>query len=275
MATPTLTKTVTGTTKVQSERRRLLTVLADLKTERSSFDAHWQDIANHFRPRRGRFTVTETNRGDKRRTKIIDNTGSLASRTLASGMMSGITSPARPWFKLSTANPELNENANVKRWLDDVTRDLRTVLLKSNFYKIVPMTYGDIGDFATAAMSMEEDFENVVHFDSFPLGTFYISHDVKGNLQVFAREFRMKVRQLIDKFGRAKGPKEEDIDWSKFSRSVRDLYENDNREKWVEVCHMILPNDKIRSVETRIKVQKDFVDLFRGRTRGQQSNPGN
>ena len=45
--------------------------------------------------------------GDRRNSKIIDPTASLASSVLSSGMMSGITSPARPWFRLATPDPDL------------------------------------------------------------------------------------------------------------------------------------------------------------------------
>ena len=51
---------------------------AALKTERSSWDAHWKDLSEQFMPRAGRFQTTDRNRGDKRHNSIIDNTGLLA-----------------------------------------------------------------------------------------------------------------------------------------------------------------------------------------------------
>ena len=58
--------------------------------------------------------MSDTNKGDKRHRAILDNTGTRALRTLAGGMMAGMTSPARPWFRLTTANPELDEEQAVK-----------------------------------------------------------------------------------------------------------------------------------------------------------------
>ena len=71
-----------------------------LKSERSSWMTHWEQISRVLLPRAGRFLVTDNNRGDKRHNKILDNTGTRALRTLSGGMMAGMTSPARPWFRL-------------------------------------------------------------------------------------------------------------------------------------------------------------------------------
>ena len=82
-----------------------------LKEERSSWMSHWKDISEVLLPRAGRFLPTENNRGGKAAfRKILDSTGTRALRTLSGGMMSGMTSPARPWFRLTTFNPELAES---------------------------------------------------------------------------------------------------------------------------------------------------------------------
>jgi len=69
--------------------------MASLRNERLSWWTHWQDLSNYIMPRRGRFLLSpnQSNLGDMRNQKIIDNTGTLAARTLASGLMAGLTSP--------------------------------------------------------------------------------------------------------------------------------------------------------------------------------------
>ena len=69
--------------------------LTQLKNERETFVAHWKDINEYLLPRRGRFITSDVNKGDKRNNKIIDGEGGQALNTLVSGMMSGVTSPAR------------------------------------------------------------------------------------------------------------------------------------------------------------------------------------
>src|SRR5262245_49551761 len=125
----------------KSKRTLLEQMRTSLESERSSFISQWRDLNDFILPTRARFQMTDSNRGNRRSTKIIDSTAKLAARTLSSGMMSGITSPARPWFRLTTPDPELAEYASVKSWLYETTSRMRSVLARSNFYQKAPMLY--------------------------------------------------------------------------------------------------------------------------------------
>ena len=92
---------------------------SSLKSERASWKAHWQEITTYLLPRNGRYFVEDRNRGERRHNAIYDSTATRALRVLGAGMMAGATSPARPWFKLATADPELNKYDPVERWLFD------------------------------------------------------------------------------------------------------------------------------------------------------------
>ena len=98
---------------------------AQLTNDRSSFEPHWRELSDFINPRGSRFLVTDVNRDDRRNTKIVDPTATLAARTLSSGMMSGITSPARPWFKLSLREHDAAEFGPVKLWLSIAEERLR------------------------------------------------------------------------------------------------------------------------------------------------------
>ena len=47
-------------------------------------------------------------------------------------MMAGLTSPARPWFRLMTPDPALSEYAPVKEWLWMVEQRMRGVLRETD-----------------------------------------------------------------------------------------------------------------------------------------------
>lgn len=215
---------------------------SQLSNERTTFLAHWRDLGEYILPRRPRFQTFDVNRGDRRNQKIVDSTATLAIRTLRSGMMAGVTSPARPWFRLATANPALMDNEAVKEWLHEVSQIMSDIFLRSNLYNALPVVYGDIGVFATSAMLVEEDFERVMRFYVFPIGSYYISCNERGQVDTFFREFRMTIRNLLKKFGK-KLPNGE-WDWSNFSTYVKQAYDNSNDEAWVEVRHVIYPNDQ-------------------------------
>lgn len=231
---------VTANYGPQTKRERYETMRQELANERTSFETHWEDLANFILPRRLRFQVTDTNRGERKNRNIYDATATMAARTLRSGMMSGVTSPARPWFRLATPDPELNEFGRVKSWLEDTSRRMRTVFDRSNLYTTLPLIYGDIGTFGTAAMIQEESFEKVTRFRAFPVGSYYLAADFEGRVNVFVREFRITVRNLVEEY--VERTASGGYDWSNVSRHAKDAWDNGRYGQWVDVVHVIAPN---------------------------------
>lgn len=230
--------------QAESKRKSLDRRLGELTTERSSFIRHWQDLSDYILPRQARFTVTDRNRGDRKNTKIIDNTATLAVRTLSSGMMSGITSPARPWFSLRTGDPALNEFTPVKMWLDLVKSRMQEIFLRSNLYTTLPITYGDLGVFGTNAFAVLEDDEDVIRCYPFPIGSYALGNSYRGNTDSIYREYQATVRQLVGQFGLAN-----------CSQSVRNQWERGNGETWIDVVHAVEPNQDYneQKAESRYK----------------------
>lgn len=231
-------------------RSKLELLRSELENERSTFMSHWRDLADFILPRRTQFQTTDSNRGDRRNLKLLDNTPTLAARTLRSGMMAGVTSPARPWFRLNTPDPDLAESAPVKSWLHIVTSRMASIFLKSNLYKALPIVYGDMGTFATAAMSVEEDLESVIRCTVFPVGSYMISCDDKGRVRTFFREFPFTIRQIVERFGKKKDgqgvdrdTRGDDIDWTNISDAVKNEWMGGNRETRIDIYHAIYPND--------------------------------
>ncbi len=243
-------------------RRQQFNILkSELESERSSFISHWRDISDHILPRRARFNVTDTNRGEKKNQKIIDSTATLAARTLRSGMMAGITSPARPWFRITTPDPELAEFGSVRKWLDIVGQRMSTSYLRSNIYNILPVMYGDLGVFGTAPISIEEDFSGeVVHAKSFPIGSYCIAKDHFGRVNTFFREFRMTVAQVVETFG-MKDMNTGSAKWDNMSTHVKNLYDQGQYQAWIDVCHVIMPNNEYNPKKPLSKYKK-FLSYY-------------
>jgi hypothetical protein len=213
--------------------------------EAESFVPHWKLLSENFLPRRGRFMINDVNEGDRRHNEIIDATGMYAVRTLRSGMMAGASNPSRNWFKLSTPGGTDEENPEVRFYLHKVTNDMRQIFLKSNLYNVLPIAYGDMSVFGTAAVLVEEDFDKVMRFTSIPVGSFYIANDPKGKVNTFARQFRWTVKETVEKFGRL-GPKEKILNKENFSEPVVDAWENGRRQEKVDIIHVIGPNPEYK-----------------------------
>ena len=241
--------------KYLSERQHYDILEAQLREERLSFKNAYRDLSKYILPRRSRFFTSDVNRGDRRNLDIIDSTASLASRTLSSGMMTGITSPARSWFKLNTDNANLGKSENVKQYLSEVTDLMRGMFLRSNLYNVLPVLYGDVGTFGTGCIYMEEDMEDAVNFMCFPVGSYMIANDNKGRARVFFREFQMSVRQIVEKFGMSDLEEVGAIDWKNISQHVKDQYDQGQYESMVDIAHFISPNDEYhaKKLESRYK----------------------
>lgn len=213
-----------------SKRKLLLSRWGQLCNERESWMAHWKEISDYLLPRSGRFFVDDRNRGDKRHNNIYDSTGTRALRVLAAGMMAGMTSPARPWFRLTTSDPQLDESAAVKAWLADVTRLMQMVFAKSNTYRALHSMYEELGAFGTASTIVLADFNSVIHHYTLTTGEFAMAADHRGQVNTLYREFQMTVAQMVREFGR-----------NNCSPTVQTLFDRGALEQWVTIMHAIEP----------------------------------
>lgn len=212
------------------KRDRTLKRWSSLKTERSSWESHWREISDYLLPRSGRFFVSDRNRGTRRHNNIYDSTGTRALRVLAAGMMAGMTSPARPWFRLSTSDPALDESAAVKQWLADVQRLMLMVFAKSNTYRALHGMYEELGGFGTGASIVLPNFDSVIHHHQLTVGEYAISTNDLGIVDTLYREFDMTVHQMVSQFG-----------LKNVSQTVRNFYDKGNLDTWVTVVHAIEP----------------------------------
>ena len=256
------------------KRQRYELLRSQLDTEFNSFLSQYRDLNDFILPSRGRFFITDVNKGDRRNLKIYDNTAYMAARTLSSGMMAGVTSPARGWYKLTTPDPDLAENGAVKQWLHVVTQRMSTLFQRSNLYNVLPNLYGDLGVFGTSAMLMEEDFQRTSRFYSFPTGTYRIAKDMNGRVNVFYREFRMTVRQVVEMFGE-RDAKTGAAKWDNISKHVKALWDQGNYEVWVDICHVIEPNERWNPNKPDAKFKKFSSCYYERGTTGKTGTGNN
>lgn len=221
-----------------------------LKLERASWFDHWQEISRFLLPRNGRFLISESSDGGKKHNNILDSTGTKALRVLGAGLMAGITSPARPWFRLTTADPDLADHHAVKDWLHEVTNRMRFVISQSNIYNALHGLYEELGAFGTACMLLMPDYDTVVRAVPFTIGEFAIDTDSAGRVNTVYRSFTMSVAQLIDEFG---------ID--NVSKYVQGLYRNGTLDKRVEVVHAIEPR-KYRDPNGKWNKDLPFASVY-------------
>lgn len=231
----------------KSKRERYAQLFESIKSERSGggFDSTWREIAAVIAPRRTRFSTSDRNKGDRRDKTILDSTARFAARTLSSGLHAGLTSPARPWMKLTTPDPQLAEYGPVKNWLHVVTTRMRTIFQQTNLYNILPLAYFDMGVFGTAASALLEDSRDLFRGYHYAIGTYGVALDERGKVSTFVREYELSVRQVVKQFGVKPGATS--IDWSNISDAVKRQWDLGNYEQAVTVTWIVQPNVEARA----------------------------
>lgn len=231
-----------------------------MKSERASFDPYWKDISDFISTKTSRYLRTDRNRGDKVAQKIINETATQALRTLESGMMAGMSSPARPWFVLGPPDPEMKKFGPVKNWLDTVTKIMLEAFARSNLYSALPKAFSSIGAYGTAAFGVLEDEKEIFRCYPFPVGSFMIDCNERLNVDACYREFSMTVRQIVEKFG-MKDEKTGAYRWDMFSSTVKNAWDQSNYGVWIPVTHAVEPNH-FKDDESLLSKNKPYMSVY-------------
>lgn len=177
-----------------------------LRTERTGWDAAWDDLAELFLPTRWRADTDETSYKQPRlNARLVNSVGVLSMRTLAAGLHGGMTSPVRPWFRLQLAAGEMDESSGVHAWLDEVTQRMQIVLHQSNFYDCIHGLYSDLGTFGTGLLVEVADADGL-HFHLARAGEYALDVDNAGNVDTFFRRLHMTARQIVAQWGESAVP---------------------------------------------------------------------
>lgn len=209
--------------------------LEGLRSDRYSWWAHWSQLAEMFLPRRYKWFVTpnQANRGTQMNQSIIDETGVIAARTLASGMLTGMTPPTKAWFSLGLRHLDYIPYGPVKQWLAEVERRILRVLAESNIYTTLATFYHELAVFGTAALIIYEDSDEVIRAYGPCLGEYFLGVNGRMDVDSLYREYTYTIKQAVDEFGLAN-----------VTDSTRDAYRQGGAQltREIVICHAIEPN---------------------------------
>lgn len=223
--------------------------LTELRSMRSPWEDQWREIADNIAPNRLRIQA-DGNKGKQDRSKIIDSTASQALRTLASGMHSGITSPSRPWFRLTTFDPDLREFSPVKTYLSKAEQMMREVFQASNLYRAFHMGYGDIGAFGQSAAILVRDEANFIRLLPLVHGSFWIGRDDTGTATTLYRQLYWSTENIVSRFG-----------LENCSVTVKNCYSRGDYSAKHTLYHAIEPR-KYRQIGKIDKANKPYASCY-------------
>lgn len=176
----------------------------NLKSERFSWEDHWQDLAKYVIPRKAYINQVKTP-GQKVSSSVYDSTAIKANKILAAGLHGYLTNPASRWFALRTQRKSLMEAREVKIWFKEVEDEIYNTLNSSNFDQQIHELYLDLPCFGTAGLYQEEDEAQRVRFRTIPISELFIIENSRGFVDTVYREFEYTVSQAYERWSNKVG----------------------------------------------------------------------
>lgn len=176
--------------------------LGSLKSERTVHEQVWRDSYDYTFPLRGdgfSGTIVDAQQGQSKKAKVLDSTGTDASRTLASSIMSGLTPANALWFELDTGE----ETQDEKRWLDHSALTVWTNIHQANFDAEAFESCIDVVAAGWFVLFIDEDrIDGGLQFQQWAIsGCFVASTRIDGLVDTIYREHELTAETVVARYG--------------------------------------------------------------------------
>jgi len=229
--------------------RVLLKRLDKLAVQRSTWEHHWQEVAEYVVPRKADVTKQRSS-GDKRMEQIYDGTAIHAAEMLSASLHGMLTNPSMQWFDLAYLDEDLNTDDEAKEYLEAVTEIMQREFQRSNFAEQIHELYSDLVTFGTGVMMIDAAPEaQGVRFGTRHISECYLSEDQFGRVDTVFRKFKMPVRSVAMMFGA------ENLGEKMQRKLERDPYEE------VTLVHIVMPRTE-RDVQRIDANNKPFASIY-------------
>lgn len=200
-----------------------------LKQERSSWEDLWRDIRDYCLPDLGCFSGEDATQGSKRYRKILDAEAIGCADVLAAGLLGGVSSPSRPWLRLTTMDPDLDKNHVVKEWLNKVQDLLLLYFSKAECYNALHQSYLELPVFGTACTIVKPHPEQLISLQNLTIGEYWLAEDDYGKVDTMYRRLSLTAKQMVQQWG-----------FEAVNNDVRQAFEKDPFARF-NVIHAIEP----------------------------------
>jgi len=161
-----------------------------LISERSVWESHWREVAQHVLPRSDFFQGRDLS-GDKHTEKIYDATACLALGRFTASMESMLIPRTQRWHGLRSKRAELHEDPAVRIWLDSVC-DLLFAMryaARANFSSQANDAFCSMGAFGTGVMFIESEGDEL-RYRSVHISEVCIAENAHGLIDTVFRKER-------------------------------------------------------------------------------------
>lgn len=203
-----------------------------MEADRQTWMAHWTDCARLCLPRADDFN-TKRESGAKRMETIYDGTQILANERFAAILESLLTPRTQRWHRLKSPDEELNEDAEVKRYFEEVNNILFSARYspRANYASQQHEIYVGLGALGTGCLFIDDMIGQGIRYKSIHLSQIFISEDQWGQIDMLYRKWAMTARQWVQKFKEKTPPK------------IKEAAAK-TPEKTFDCIHAVMPNDE-------------------------------
>ena len=124
-----------------------------------------------------------------------------ANYNFASGFFSHMFPPNTVWARYRHPSPLMMQNERVAEYFEEVSRIAHRILIGSNFAQEEFQALLSMGCFGTNCLTLEEDDKNIIRFKNIVVSNIRIDEYHLGEVDTIAREFKLTIRQAIQKYG--------------------------------------------------------------------------
>ncbi|WP_435310651.1 portal protein [Primorskyibacter sedentarius] len=177
-----------------------------LKADKANFEPIFNNIRTYVTPNRDAIYQPASAAQQTGTRERFDSTAVHAAQLLASSIQGAFNPTTTAWYELAFREDELNDNEDVKDWLEDCTKRMHKVYQTSNFGTAHREGYIDLVGPGTSAIQQDElprneygEFTGVT-FQAFPVNEYTFVEGADGLVNQFFREFKLTAIQAFEKF---------------------------------------------------------------------------
>lgn len=199
------------------------------------------EIAGLCMPTRSKQIVENaksTNRSASAKSTLYDGHPIRSFEICANGMLSGLSSRSRAWFRPVLIDEGLMGYHPVRLWLDDLATRMYAAFSMTNFYEAALSVYLEMAGFGTGANIMvgNDDTISVNHPQTF--GEYAIATGEDGRPNALARSFTLSAGQMVEKFVADRFDSQK-LDWSRVTQAVKEAWDGGHYHRCFLVNHLI------------------------------------
>lgn len=225
-----------------ADAKKILDRLAALVGKRSPYEQDWRDCFDMTFPVRGngfqRATSTDTARG--KNAARLDSTGTDSARTLASGLMGGITPANSRWFGLDVGD----ETDEERQWLDDAADTIWQNIHAANFDAAGFECCLDVvaAGWFVLFTDLNREIGGGYAFEQWPLAECFISSTRQdGRADTIYRKYCMTAQQAVEHFTKRGGKVSDKLR----HKAMDKPYDNVELLRVIEPRQLYVPGSKL------------------------------